>query len=615
MSAIAGILHLDRGATEAEPAERMVSAMAWRGPDDDGSYRSPDGRAALAARRLATLDRSASAAQPMANETHDVWMVLDGEILNYRALRHSLELVGHRFRSASDAEVVLHAYEQWELDFLSHLQGSFALALWDDRRDRLVLARDRLGRKPLFIAEHRGRLAFASGVGPILDELDLPRRLDPVGLSHYLTLGVVPAPATLVAGVSKLAPGEMLVADRLGPPRRQRWHSIEPDERRAASVRGLAAERHAGNLRTLLECAVADRLLSDSRPVGVWMSPAAGSGAIATIINQLTGQPPQALAVFDDVDAPAAYDIRQSAKASGIELTERVVTVDEAVEALPLIADRLAEPVAHSALVTAWFAASLGREARVPALLAETGADEVFLCNPAYEGARRAGLWRRLSALLPGHAPVTPRPGAGLPPPGLRPFADRDGASLLNAVLPPVPSPPVVIPAWMRDDSLAALAVGDLSIRIGDGVAPGLDAMAQAHGLEARLPMLDDALVNYALAIPSRVRSPSGAPRHMLKKVLGDLVPAAALSRPRPAPCLPVGTWLAGPLGAELEALHWSPLKPQAVRALMADHRSTLAHGDALWALLALAAWCKRLGLEELADGEPPQPELAHSRS
>jgi len=614
MSAIAGILHLDRGATEAEPAERMAAARAWRGPDDEGSYRSPDGRCALAARRLASLDRSAAAGQPMANETHDVWLALDGEVLNHRALRHSLELVGHRFRSNSDSEVVLHAYEQWELGFLAHLQGAFALAIWDDRRDRLVLARDRLGRKPLFVAEHRGRLGFASGLGPLIDELGMPRRLAPAALAQYMSLGVVPAPATLVAGVTKLGPGEMLVADRLGPPRRQRWHTIEPDERRAASVRALPAERHAGNLRTLLECAVADRLLSDM-PVGVWMSPAATNGAIAAIINQLTGQPPRALAVLADPDSVAAYEMRQWAQSTGIELTERLVTAQDMVAALPLMTDCLAEPVAHSALATAWFAARLGQETRCSALLADTGADEIFLCHPAYECARRASLWRRLSALLPGRPPVPPRPGGGLPPPGVRPFTDRDGASLLNAALPQAPPPPVVLPAWMREDGLAALGLGDLFLRIGDGIAPGLDAMAQAHGLEARLPLLDDALVNYALAVPGRMRSPSGAPRLLLRKVLADLATPAALSRPRAAPCLPLESWLAGPLAAELEGLRWGLLKPQALRALIADHRATLAHGEALWALLSLAGWCKALGLDELADGEPPQPELAHSRS
>lgn len=616
MSAIAGLLHLDRGTTEADPAERMAAALAWRGRGDDGSYRSPDGRAALAAHRLTTLDNSSAASQPMANESHDVWLVLDGEILNHRALRHSLELVGHRFRSGSDAEVALHAYEQWDLAFLDHIHGAFALGLWDDRRDRLILARDRMGHKPLFIAEHRGRLGFASGIGPLLDEMGLPRRLDPAGLAQYLTLGMVPAPATLVAGITKLAPGEMMIADRRGQPRRQLWHSPAMDERRSGAVRALPPNRHVGNLRTLLECAVADRLLGDW-PLGVWLTPAAGGGAIAAIVNRLTGTAPHAVAVTGSPDSVAAFEMRQIARAAGIELAETVIGIDQVGEAVALMADRLTEPVADSTLVPAWFAAQAAGSAKVGALLADTGTEEVLLCHPAYGGARRARLLQRLSGLLPNR--LRPQAKAGLPAPplALRPFTDRTGASLLSVALPPTALTLPAVPAWMRDDALAALGRNDLMIRLGDGLAPGLDAMAQAHGLAIRLPLLDDALVAYALAIPGRMRSPAGAPRQTLRRILGDLVPAATAARARPVACLPLESWLAGPLGAALEeaATRWPLLKTQPLHNLLADHRATLAHGEALWALLLLAEWCRGLGLNELADPQSSSPEMAHNRS
>ncbi|MBX9633542.1 MAG: hypothetical protein K2X44_01050 [Magnetospirillum sp.] len=616
MSAIAGLLQLGRGTIEAEPAERMAAALAWRGADDDGSYRSPDGRVALAARRLATVDNSAAASQPIANETHDVWLVLDGEILNHRTLRHSLELGGHRFRSGSDAEIVLHAYEQWDLDFPNHLQGSFALALWDDRRDRLVLVRDRLGRKPLFVAQHRGRLGFASGIKPLLDEMGLPRRLDPVGLGQYLTLGLVPAPATLVAGISKLAPGEMLTVDRLGPPRRQLWLRLEGDVRRVAAVRGLPPNRHVGNLRTLLECAVADRLLGDV-PVGVWLTPAAGSGAIAAIISRLTGRPPYAVAVQDSPDSVAAFEMRQMAAAAGLHLTEMQIGHDQVAQSLALMAECMAEPVANSTMVAAWFAARSAGTAKVSALLADTGTEEVLLCHPAYEHSRRAGLLHRLADVLPRRFRPRAKTDLAIPPRSLRPFTDRPGYSLLSLPPSPPPAHPLLLPTWMRDDELAVLGLNDLNLRVADGLAPGLDAMAQAHHLEARLPMLDDSLVSYALAIPGRIRSPAGAPRQMLRRILGDLVPAAAMARSRPPPCLPLESWLAGPLGQVLEdsTRLWPLLKTQKVRNLLADHRATLAHGEALWALLLLAQWCMAMGLEELAEAEPPQAEMAHSRS
>lgn len=171
-----------------------------------------------------------------------------------------------------------------------------------------------------------------------------------------------------------------------------------------------------------------------------------------------------------------------------------------------------------------------------------------------------------------------------------------------------------MVPSWMRDDSLAILGLSDLMIRIADGIVPGLDAMAQAHGLEARLPVLDDSLVTYAQAIPGHLRSPAGAPRQMLRRILGDLVPPATMARGRPIACLPLENWLAGPLGARLDdaATYWPLLKTQPLRNLLADHRATLAHGEALWAVLLLAEWCKALRLNELAETEPPEAEMAH---
>lgn len=584
MSAIAGLLCFDRHAIDAEPAERMAAALNWRrgGGAEDGSYRSPDGRAALAATGL-----------PLANETHDIWLVLDGEILNHRTLRHTLELLGHRFRTRSDAEVVLHAYEQWELDFPAHLQGAFALALWDDRRDRLVLARDRLGRKPLFVARHRGRLGFASGMGALLAELGLPRRLDPVALGRYLGLGVVPAPATLVAGVAKLAAGEMLVADRGGTPWRRRWRELGA----APARQSLPAERHAGNLRTLLECAVADRLDGNCR---LWLTPAATSGAVAAIATRLTGAPLPAVAVGDCPDGAAVAAMRALARVAGLEPVEIHVGADGVAAALPAMIGAMAEPVASPALVPAWFAAAGLSQTRNGAVLAALGAEETLLTHPAYAPFRHGG-WSALIRQLA----RAPRPVPRGVAPSLRPFR-YPAAGLLRATLPPERLPP--LPEWRGGDSVAVAGLDDLALRVADGVAPGLDGLTQAHGLEARLPFLDDSMVDYALALPGRMRGPA-----MMRRLLGDLVPGGSLSRTEPA--LPLANWLAGPLGelvAECVAC-WPLLDGAAVAALLAAHRAQPVHGDGLWALLVLARWCAALGLDQVAAADGAG-ELVHSR-
>jgi asparagine synthase (glutamine-hydrolysing) len=613
MSAIAGLLSLDHSIVEAEPAERMAAALAARGPHDDGSYRSPDGRAALAARRLATIDTK-DGGQPLANETHDLWLVLDGEVLNHRALRHSLELVGHRFRTSSDAEVAVHAYEQWGLDFLDHLQGAFALALWDDRHDRLVLARDRLGRKPLFVAERRGHLAFASGIAPLLDELAMPRGIDGRALGQYLAFGFVPAPLTLAAGIEKLAAGEMLVAERGARPRRWKWAVPEPEQRRALGLRNLPTDQHLGNLRTLLECSIADRLIGD-HPAGILLAANPAACAIASVTARFTGRPEAVIAVIDahDRDGVAAREIRLLADWSRCELIESAIGADDVAAGLPAMVAALAEPVAEPGLIAAWFGARAAADARLRAVLDATGAEEVLLCHPAFDHARRGSMTARLANWLR----ATTRPGQAVPPP--------DWAGLLGAAaLGPVPAPAMVEPtppAWMATDTLAACGLRDLKGRMADAAAPGLDAMLQGHGIEGRLPFLDEMLLGYALAVPGGIRSPTATPRQTLRRLLGDLAPAATIARP-PLPALPLENWLAGPLGGLVETLaarsalvRDDVLSADAIHALLARHRQSGADGAALWGMVMLLAWADALRLDGLAADGEGIPALAYNRS
>lgn len=611
MSAIAGLLSLDRSVLEAEPAERMVAALAARGPHDDGSYRSPDGRAVLAARRLATIDAK-EGGQPLANETHDLWLVLDGEVLNYRALRHSLELVGHRFRTNSDAEVAIHAYEQWGLDFVGHLQGAFALALWDDRRDRLVLTRDRLGRKPLFLAERRGRLAFASGIAPLLDELDMPRGIDARALSQYLAFGFVPAPLTLAAGIDKLAAGEMLVAERGARPRRRLWGSPEPEQRRALDLRALPTDRHLGNLRTLLECSIADRLIGD-QPAGILLEPSPAACAIASVVARFTGRPEAVIAVIDagDRDGAAARETRLLADWAQCDLIEIAAGAEDVAAALPGMVAALAEPVAEPGLAAAWFGARAAADAHLRAVLGAAGAEEVLLCHPAFEHARRGNMAARLADWLR----WTNRPEAAPP----AEWADLLGPSALDRVPAPAMFEPAA-PAWMATDTLAARGLRDLKGRMADGAAPGLDSMLQGHGIEGRLPFLDEALLAYALAVPGGARSPTAAPRRTMRRLLGDLAPAATIARP-PLPALPLDAWLAGPLGGLIEALvarsalvRANVLSADAIRALLTRHRQTGSHGAALWSVVILLAWAGTLRLDALAADGEGVATLVHSR-
>lgn len=584
MSAIAGLLRTDRHAVEVEPAERMAAALGRQGDDD--SYRSPDGRAVLAV----------AGAPLLANETHDIWLVLDGEIINHRPLRHTLELLGHRFRGSSAAEVALHAYEQWQLDFPAHLHGAFALALWDDRRDRLVLVRDRLGCRPLFVARHRGRLGFASGIGALLDGLELPRRLDPTALAHYLTLGCVPAPATLVAGVTALAAGEMLVAGRDGGPHRHRWRELLRGG--TPPLRPLPAERHAGNLRTLLECAVADRLEGD-RSVGLWLTPEPASGAIAAIVTRLTGTAPPAVMVGEvgeaSEESSAAFAAMHGlAAAACLEPAELRLSAADLAAAVPAMIGAMVAPVAAPELVPAWFATAALARMGVGGVLAHAGASQVLLDAPAYGPLRPRG-WGRLRRWLT-------RPVRALP----SPLFTNAAAGLVTLELPPLSPALPALPAWLGHDALAVAGVDDLALRVVDGIAPAMSGAAAAHAVSMRLPFLDAALVDYAFGVPSRVRA---NPR-----LLGDLVPAAMAGRPPPA--LPLASWLAGPLGEMVteRAARWPVLERAAVAALVDIHRADPFHATRLWAVLVLAEWCLGLGLDQVAPADATA-ELVYSRS
>jgi asparagine synthase (glutamine-hydrolysing) len=625
MSAIAGILRLDRGQTDVDLAERMVAQLGHRGPDDEGSYRSPDGLLAMAARRQAVTDRSGAAGLPIANETHDVWLALDGEIYNHRVLRHALELDGHRFRSNSDAEAALHAYEQWGLDFPHHLQGAFALALWDDRHDRLVLVRDRMGRKPLFFAEQGCRLAFASAIKPLIEALEMPRRLDPAALAQYLGCGHVLPPTTLVAGVQKLAAGEMLVADRDGPPYRTRWARPPTDRRRAALVRAHGIDRQAGNLRTLIECAIADRLMGDAA-IGALIGPGLDGGVAAAIMSRLTGRPVEAVTVIDaaDPDGAAARDARLIARAARAEVHEVAAGAEKTAADLPLLVRAFGEPIGDPACLLWWWAGRGCAEARLAAVLAGEGADEVMLGHAA---PHRGGtvLARKLRHWLNWLA-GRPKLASGRPPAGTPGWAGLLGPEAGDATLPSTADTRVPdLPDWLEADQRAAEGWLDLAGRMAEATCPRIDSMVMAHGVSARLPYLDETLISYAVAVPSHQRAPAGASKYLWRRAMADLLPPELADRAATPRSLPLESWLAtGPLAEAVERdIAQSALFRNGIlaagpaRDLLAAHRAGGGHARLLWSLLALSQWAGTIGLDGIAPREGgwtgTEIPLAHS--
>src|SRR4051812_13377474 len=305
MCGIAGLYNFGSGARDERGAvQAMRDAMKPRGPDDAGLWASPDGRVVLAHRRLSIVDLSPAGHQPMANEDDTVWITFNGEIYNHMDLRPGLESKGHRFRSRSDTEAIVHQYEEDGPECLQALDGMFALGIWDAARGRLMLARDRLGKKPLYYTVNGGRLLFASEIKGLLAHPDVARDIDVEGLNLYLTFGNVPAPHTLFAGIKKLPAAHRLICDRLGNLRIERYWSAVPDEPWPTNVDGDEA---VARVRSLLEAAVKKRLMADV-PVGCFLSGGVDSSANVALMSKLIDRPLQTYSVgFEGFGEPENF--------------------------------------------------------------------------------------------------------------------------------------------------------------------------------------------------------------------------------------------------------------------------------------------------------------------
>ncbi len=635
MSGVAGILSFTRARADTRQVERMLELLDRRGPDDRGVRRSANGRMALGGCRPLRHESEALAGLPLTSESEDVWAVLDGEIGNHRALRHSLRLDGHYFRSEAAGEVAVHAYEQYGLSFLDHLHGSFALALWDLPRHRLVLARDRLGERPLYWTRGEGMLAFASEAKALLQALPMPRRLALEHLPEFLAQGFILAPNTLLEGIHKLGPGEALVVERANRMQSISWWGPCRDERRSAAVRALPPEHHENNLRILLDSAIADRLAADL-PIAAILDGEPESLAMAASMARLLGRSVDALALGEDVASSVA------AVGSSIGLRVTSVAPGEAQMAARLgdYLGAIDEPLAEPTSAGIWWLARAMSNSGLAIGLASFGAPTALLGSELL--ARHPPGRRRLLGTLPS---LGRRLGRRLLLPllvvaGKRGRADAfrsglDGSTQFPCVEPLFADPAAILgpefkwlgrsrvlaegvmrlwrmmPAWLAADELAALAFVEALSSVPERQLMAVDRMSMAHSVELRLPFLDDALIDYALAVPSAERAPGGRPKDLLLRALRGLLPAgqsAELARPPGEPA--ASRWFRGGMGEVFGDLvrHGRVFSaglfdPEACLTMLREHREGRRdHHRRLWTLLILAQWVDLLGLEMPVD-------------
>lgn len=615
MCGIAGQIAL-RSDTSVEMAEvtRIMRALVHRGPDDEGAFLDVEGRVALGMRRLAIIDL-ASGGQPVYDEDRSLVCVFNGEIYNFQELRQGLERRGYAFRSKGDAEVIVNLYKADGLDFLRKLRGMFAIALWDARRETLIMARDHIGKKPLYYCEAGGRLTFASEIEPLYAVRGLPREIDPPAIDQYLTWGYIPAPYTPFGSIRKLAPGEVLVIRGGRLQKHRYWRPI------ARGVAGLSSEELAGLVRRTIEESVRLRMLSDV-PIGCFLSGGIDSSVVLATMARLSTEPVRTFSVgFSETQYDELRFARVVARHFGSEHREFIVRPD-AVGILPDIVRHCGEPFGDSSAVAVWYVAKLARQ-HVGVVLSGDGGDEVFAGYPWYRSAMRLNRLSRgrLGALL------SPMRLLGDAAPerirrldrrlrmstarrfaSLRACADADAKqSLYSARFVAATSGDAT--DWFTThydgydgDDLAKMQYTDSATYVPEDLLVKLDRMTMAHSLEGRCPLLDTTLVELGLGIPHSLKIDAAGGKAILREAAGHALPAEVLTRRKMGFTLPIAEWLRGELrescvrkitGAPLLDQGW--FERRAIERLLSDHLVGRRDRSAeLWSLLMLAEWAER---------------------
>jgi asparagine synthase (glutamine-hydrolysing) len=625
MCGICGEFSMPGAAPVSEPAlHAMARAIAHRGPDHGAVLRSENGRLGFGFRRLSIIDLRAEANQPMGNEDGSVQLVFNGEIYNYRDLRPGLVSRGHQFRSDADSEVIVHLYEELGERAIDELDGMFALAIWDARRQQVTLARDRAGKKPLYVYQDPRRVAFASEIKSLLAHPDLPIAIDEPALPSYFLLGFVPHPRTFYKGIRQVEPGTVEVVASDGTTQaRKYWQLTYPDVA-SRPLPPRSRRRTAQDVRALVTDAVRRRLMSDV-PLGAFLSGGLDSTIIVGVMSQLMREPVRTFSIgFEgDADFDETAIARDTAAHFGAHHTEFRVR-PSAVGLLDTLVYHHDGPFADSSAIPTYLVSRLTRE-HVTVALTGDGGDEVFggyLRFGAAVAAERVPAWAGTSAaallrLLPAtgnerHLLARARRFARFMQ---LPLLDRltawagvfyDDLELLLAPGLASRVGPIDRQAHLRGlagitgaTPLSRLLAANFHGYLHDDLLVKADRMSMASSLEARAPFLDRALIEYVAALPDDYKIQGGTTKAILREAFDDLVPDAVKRSPKKGFGVPLDAWFRGELR---DQLHDQLLAPSAhlrdylshdyVRRLVTEHAAGRAnHGHRLWTLLTFERW------------------------
>jgi asparagine synthase (glutamine-hydrolysing) len=634
------------GAPPESLLDQMGQVLSHRGPDDHGHY---VGRGVgIGMRRLSIID-VAGGHQPIANEDETVWLVLNGEVYNFKGLRKELEQKGHRFRTRTDTEVIVHLYEEAGPAFFKRLRGMFALALWDVKRERLILGRDRIGEKPLYVRRDSRGLLFASELKAILQVEEVPRRLNLTALQEYLALGYVPAPLTMLEGIEKILPGHYLLVEKGSIEDHEYWDVPFGQVESRSEKEWIECTREK-----LLET-VNSQLVSDV-PLGAFLSGGIDSSTIVAAMARMTGQTVKTYSIGYEGEHSYYNELPYAklvAQAFGTDHHEIIVR-PQVSELLPKLIWHLDEPIADSACLTTYLVSRLARES-VTVILSGVGGDELFGGYRRYLG----GGVRRWYKLLPGPLRKKLLPALFKYVPQDRSTAWKDYSRYAAAFLKTAEQDPasrymsyvtILSPQVQRSllqsdmpglfgesdaaaaalqryfarcteaDDLNRIIYADLKTSLPDDLLALTDRMSMAASVECRAPLVDYELVEMASRMPSSLKVRGLTLKYLLKKAVAPWLPREVIERKKRGFGAPVGAWLRNdlkPLTMDLlseeqvrrrELFHWP-----AVRAILQSHEEQRSDNtDHVFALIALELWC-RIYLDGLDWKANPQHALGHA--
>ncbi|WP_156252170.1 asparagine synthase (glutamine-hydrolyzing) [Pseudactinotalea terrae] len=610
MCGICGVLSFD-GPPDRELVLRMMGRLHHRGPDGSGYYR--DHRVALGHTRLSIIDVGGGA-QPMSNAQGSVWVTFNGEIFNYVELRDELVALGYRFRTASDTEVIVHAWEAWGEKAFTRFNGQWAIALWDSSAERLVLSRDRLGVRPLYLTQHRDRLLFASEVKCLFADPETSRGFDAEGLAQTFTFWSTVAPATVFAGVEQVEPGTCVVIDAGGRRTARYW---APDFPARGEEPGQDLQENAERLRELLVEAARLRFLRSDVPVGAYLSGGIDSAITASMVARYTDSPLHTFSLrFADADFDEGSYQAEMVSRLGAQHSDVVVDAADIAGVFPEVVQHAEVPILRSAPAPLFLLSKLVRDSGYKVVVTGEGADEVLAGYDIFREARLRSFWARnpRSAVRdrgvellypwlsrsPGQAPAFARQFFGRnldtadPAQSHRPRWDSS-AALLTMLAPTWRAATEVdVAARLVDRMPATQASWDplsraqwlemTTLLSGYILASQGDRMLMANSVEGRFPFLDHRVVEFANAVPSRHKLLGMDEKHLLKRAFADLIPASILKRPKQ------------PYRAPDAASFFTASRPEWVDEMLSESTTRAAGVFEPSIVTALAQKCSRTG-------------------